>query len=95
MEMLFVLTGVMIVIEAIAVYYIIKHIKQINTGFNNYINSTNDSNEISETINIYQEKIIELEGKNQKLSLENKLLQEKIAKINKQMKQITDHFKTN
>jgi hypothetical protein len=44
---------------------------------------------------MYQEKILELENLNKSLSLDNKLLQEKISKINKQMKQISEHFKPN
>jgi hypothetical protein len=95
MEILFGLTIVMVVIEAVAVYYIIRHVKQISSGFNKYVSNVNDSSEINETINIYQEKILELEEKNKKLTLENKLLQEKISKISKQMKQISDHFKPN
>ena len=60
MEILFAVTVIMIVIEAAAVYSIIKHVKQIGSRFNLHMDSIIDNDEISEKINIYQEKILEL-----------------------------------
>jgi len=82
-------------IELILFFLLIRHVKMINVLFNQYKDSGARDSEIEEKIEIYQEKILELEDKNKKLELENKLLQEKISKINKQMKQISDHFKSN
>jgi FtsZ-binding cell division protein ZapB len=95
MEILFVITAGTLLAEGFAFVLLMKHIKQIRSEFNMYQKNQNDADIISETIDMYQEKIIELEEKNNKLSIENKLLQEKLSKINKQMKQISDHFKTN
>lgn len=88
--------GIMTLLTELVLFYLlIRHVKMITKLFNQYNDSNIKETEIEEKIEIYQEKILELEDKNKKLELENKLLQEKINKINKQMKQISDHFKTN
>ena len=84
-----------LVIELILFFLLASHIKRITLLFNDYNNANAKESDVEEKIAMYQEKILELEEKNKKIGLENKLLQEKIVKINKQMKQISDHFKTN
>jgi peptidoglycan hydrolase CwlO-like protein len=81
--------------ELVLFFLLMRHVKMITKLFSQYSDSNIKEAEIEDKIGIYQEKIIELEDTNKKLELENKLLQEKINKINKQMKQISDHFKSN
>jgi hypothetical protein len=81
--------------EVVLFVLLIRHVKSITKLFSQYNDSSVKEMEVEDKIGIYQEKIIELEDRNKKVELENKLLQEKIAKINKQMKQISDHFKPN
>jgi len=81
--------------ELVLFFLLMRHVKMITKLFSQYSDSNIKEAEIEDKIEIYQDKIIELEDRNKKLELENKLLQEKISKINKQMKQISDHFKPN
>ena len=93
-----IIVGVAIVtlcVELIVFFFLSNHIKGIRELFHEYKELNKKDEKVDEIIGIYQEKIIELENENNKLELENKLLQDKITKINKQMKQISDHFKTN
>jgi len=95
METLFILGAILLSIEIVMFVRLMRHVKRI-IGLLSYHNDSNiKQSEIEDKIFMYQEKIIELENLNKGLSLDNKLLQEKISKINKQMKQISDHFKPN
>jgi len=82
-------------IEVVLFFILVKHVKYITSLFNEYKNSNIKNDDVEQKIEMYQDKVLELEDKNKKIELENKLLQEKISKINKQMKQISDHFKPN
>jgi len=95
MQTIIAVIAITLAIESIFFFLLLKHIKSISILLNEYNNSTKIEAVAEEKIEMYQEKILELEEEKTKLSLENKLLQEKIVKINKQMKQISDHFKTN
>lgn len=93
-----IIVGVAIVtlcVELIIFFFLSSHIKGIRELFHEYKQLNKNDEKMDNVIEVYQEKILDLEDQNNKLKLENKLLQEKINKINKQMKQISDHFKTN
>ncbi len=95
MNTLITLGSVLLTIEVVMFFLLMRHVKRITTVLSEHNDSNIRQYEVEDRITIYQEKVIELEDINKKLELENKLLQEKISKINKQMKQISDHFKPN
>jgi len=95
METLFILGAILLSIEIVMFVLLMRHVKRITGLLSDHNDSNIKQSEIEDKIFMYQEKIIELENLNKGLSLDNKLLQEKISKINKQMKQISDHFKPN
>jgi hypothetical protein len=95
METLFVVGAILICIEVVMFVLLMRHVKRITRVLADHNDSNIKQSEVEDRIFMYQEKILELENMNKSLSLDNKLLQEKINKINKQMKQISDHFKPN
>jgi Tfp pilus assembly protein PilO len=95
METLIVVGSILLAIEVVMFVILMLYVKRITTVLSEHNDSNIKQSEVEDRITIYQEKVIELEDINKKLELENKLLQEKISKINKQMKQISDHFKPN
>jgi hypothetical protein len=95
MNTLITVGSVLLTIEVVMFFILMRHVKIITTVLSEHNDSNIKQYEVEDRITIYQEKVIELEDINKKLELENKLLQEKINKINKQMKQISDHFKSN
>jgi hypothetical protein len=95
MESLFIVGSLVLGIETVLFVLLLRHVKIITNSLKEHNNSSINQSESEEIIVMYQEKILELENINKGLKLDNKLLQEKIIKINKQMKQISDHFKTN
>jgi len=95
METLFVVGSILLFIELVMFVLLMRHVKRITRFLSEHNDSNINQSEIEDRILMYQEKILELENLNKSLSLDNKLLQEKISKINKQMKQISEHFKPN
>ena len=95
METLVVVGTILVVIEIVMFVLLMRHVKRITGVLAEHNNHNIQQSEVEDRIFMYQEKILELENLNKSLSLDNKLLQEKISKINKQMKQISEHFKPN
>lgn len=93
MELFFLVTVVILVVEFIVFFILSKHIKLIATSVEKYQKNNLEESSVKLNINIYEEKNLMLQEKNKKLEAENAMLQDKISKINNQMKQITTFFK--